>query len=283
MKSQAAFEPSCHPTDDVAHLAAAYTLSRDLIARFATDGHLTVPQVFTPSELAVFELEFTAKVMELNHQHQPLESRDTYQRAFLQVGNLWRHSELIERFVRSTRLARLAAELMGCRGVRLYHDQALYKEASGGHTPWHCDQQYWPLDNPRCVTAWIPLQDTPVEMGPVAFASGSQDYTGGRHLPISDESEEVLSRGLGEGGYRCREEPIACGDVSFHLGWTYHRAGPNTTGRCRKVMTIIYMDMDTRVAAPQTPSQENDRRSICPDVPIGGVIDTPLTPVLYSA
>ena len=37
--------------------------------------------------------------------------------------------------------------LLQTPGVRMYHDQALYKEAGGGYTPWHVDQFYWPLDD----------------------------------------------------------------------------------------------------------------------------------------
>ncbi len=46
----------------------------------------------------------------------------------------------MRKFVFGTRLARIAAELMGVRGVRIYHDQALCKLPGGGPTPWHADQ-----------------------------------------------------------------------------------------------------------------------------------------------
>lgn len=42
--------------------------------------------------------------------------------------------------------------------MRLYADQALYKEPHGGYTPWHCDAFYWPLASDKAITAWIPLQ-----------------------------------------------------------------------------------------------------------------------------
>ena len=75
------------------------------------------------------------------------EKRDTYNKAFLQVGNIWTKNATVKEFCWGQRLARLAAELMGVRGVRMYHDQALYKEAGGGITPWHADQYYWPISN----------------------------------------------------------------------------------------------------------------------------------------
>lgn len=58
------------------------------------------------------------------------------------MTNLWQHSERAHELVFSRRLAQIAAELLRVDGVRLYHDQALYKEPGGGITPWHADQYY---------------------------------------------------------------------------------------------------------------------------------------------
>lgn len=95
-----------------------------------------------------------------------MEERDTYSRAFLQVMNLWRADDTVRALVFSKRLAAIACQLMEVDGVRIYHDQALYKEPSGGFTPWHADQYYWPLATDKTITAWIPLQATPLSMGP---------------------------------------------------------------------------------------------------------------------
>jgi ectoine hydroxylase-related dioxygenase (phytanoyl-CoA dioxygenase family) len=181
------------------------------------------------------------------------------------------------------RLARIAAELLGVRGVRLYHDQALYKEAGGGFTPWHADQYYWPLASDLCCTAWLPLQDTPLEMGPLAFAPGSHRFEYGRDLRISDESEAAAGLALEHAGFSQQVEPFRLGDVSFHSGWTFHRAGENRTDRCREVMTVIYMDVDMRLAAPRNRNQEADREAWCPGTAVGERIETPLNPVLFES
>ena len=65
---------------------------------------------------------------------------------------------------------------MGVDGVRLYHDQALYKEPGGGFTPWHQDQTYWPLDTTHTITMWMPLLDIPPNVGSMRFASGSHAF-----------------------------------------------------------------------------------------------------------
>jgi len=260
-----------------------YALAPAPAAFYRENGFVKLPDVLSEETLRHFGREFTARVAELNTLHRPMEERTTYEKAFLQVMNLWTKSALIAQFVFGKRLASLAAELMGVRGVRLYHDQALYKEAGGGFTPWHADQYYWPLATDRCCTTWVPLQDTPLEMGPVAFAPGSHRFRHGRDLKISDESEAAVGPALEGQGFGQFEEPFRLGEVSFHSGWTFHRAGPNRTGRCREVMTVIYMDADMRLAEPRNKNQVVDWETWCPGAVVGRRIQTPLNPLLFTS
>ncbi len=258
-----------------------FSLTSDQIQFFRTNGYIKLKQVLSPELLEFYGSEITAQVIRLNTLKKPMSQRNTYERAFLQITNLWTKSDIVRQFVFSKRLARIAADLMGTSGVRLYHDQALYKEATGGITPWHADQYYWPLSNANTCTVWVPLQPTPREMGPLAFAVGSQHFTFGRDLVISDESEEKLQAALKEQNFPHEESPFDLGEVSYHYGWTYHHAGPNTSTAPRRVMTIIYMDSDMRLVTPVNKAQEVDRKAWMPDTPIGQVIDAPLTPILW--
>jgi ectoine hydroxylase-related dioxygenase (phytanoyl-CoA dioxygenase family) len=167
--------------------------------------------------------------------------------------------------------------------VRLYHDQALYKEPAGGVTPWHADQYYWPLATDRTITVWIPLQDTPSELGPLEFARGSHRFARGRDLPIGDDSERRLQQDLAAAGFEVDSEGYAAGDASFHLGWTFHHAGPNRSTKPRRVMTMIYMDADITVSEPGNDNQRADHAAFLPGVPVGSVPDTELNPELYRA
>ena len=262
-------------------LDESYPLDPTALRSFDEHGFVRLPNVLSAATIATYEPEMTAAVIELNTQHLPLDERDTYGRAFLQVMNLWRHSETVERFVMSRRLARIAAELLGTDGVRLYHDQALYKEAGGGITPWHADQYYWPLETDRCVTAWIPLQPTPMEMGPLAFATGSHRFSIGRDLAIGDESEAQIAQAMNTSDFVTVEEPFDVGEVSFHRGWTFHRAGANHSPVPRRVMTIIYIDADITVAEPTNDNQRNDLASWMPGTAVGDTPTSELNPVLY--
>ncbi|GAA3767112.1 phytanoyl-CoA dioxygenase family protein [Streptomyces chiangmaiensis] len=256
-------------------------LSSTATADFNRDGFVHLSGVLSPEVIAEYEPTITSEVIRLNSQHLPLAERDTYGKAFLQVTNLWQHNEKVKELVFSRRLAKIAAELLGVHAVRIYHDQALYKEPSGGITPWHADQYYWPLSSDRTLTVWLPLQETPLEMGPLAFARGSHNFSYGRDLPISDESEARLKQAVAEQNFEDVVEPFALGDASFHRGWSFHHAGPNRSTVPRRVMTVIYMDADIRLAEPTNEHQHGDR-SWLPGTEVGQVADTPLNPVLYD-
>ena len=171
---------------------------------------------------------------------------------------------------------------MGVKGVRIYHDQALYKEPSGGITPWHADQFYWPLASPNTVTVWIPLQQTPMEMGPLAFAEGSQHVEIGRDTEISDASEKILADELQQQNFLMHDSPFDLGEVSYHAGWTFHRAGPNVSDQPRKVMTMIYMDLDQVIMPPRNKYQVADHAKWLDNVPVGSHPKDDLNPVLFS-
>lgn len=260
-----------------------YPLPTDAISRFREQGFVHLKHVLPADALAHYGAAITRLTVELNTQTLPLEERSTYDRAFLQVMNLWRHDDSARAFVMGKTLARIAAQLLEVDGVRLYHDQSLYKEPGGGITPAHADQYYWPLATDRTVTAWVPLQPVPAEMGPLAFFAGSHRSALGRDLPISDESERRITQEMEAQGYPVIDEAFDLGDVTFHGGWVFHRAGPNVSVAPRSVMTMIYMDRDMTLAEPANDMQKTDWATWCPGAKVGEKIDTPLNPVIYEA
>jgi ectoine hydroxylase-related dioxygenase (phytanoyl-CoA dioxygenase family) len=263
-------------------LHSPYYVTPAQVAQFRRDGFIKLKQVLSPELLAYYGREITNQVGRLNQETRPLAERTAYGKAFLQVMNLWTKSEVVREFCFSRRLARLAAELMGVRGVRLYHDQALYKEPGGGLTPMHVDQYYWPLSSEQTCTVWVPLQATPMELGPLSFRAGSHRFKFGRDLAISEDSETKLQDAFKVSNHALVEEPFDLGEVSYHYGWTFHRAGPNQSNAPRAVMTVIYMDADIRVIPPANKHQENDIATWLPGLKPGDLAASPLNPVIYE-
>jgi len=270
------------PLIDLPDLAEVAPLADAEIAAYRESGHVLVRGVASPAEVAAYRPIITGAALRHSRETRPLEERDTYGKAFLQVGNLWRQDAAVRRFVLARRFGKMAADLMGVDGVRILHDQALFKEPGGGFTPWHQDQLYWPLDTDHTITLWMPLVDVPLEVGSMTFVSGSHKLDMRSLIVISDESEEVLQRhvlahNLAQHTYGA----MAAGDATWHAGWTMHRAPGNPTTLMREVMTIIYFADGTRLLKEVPPSMEGDL-TLFPGVARGDVAAGELTPLAYK-
>jgi hypothetical protein len=110
----------------------------------------------------------------------------------------------------------------------------------------------------------------------------SQGVAFGRDLGISDESEARISENMARHGFPFEVGPFELGEVSFHLGWTFHKAGPNTGTQPRSVMTVIYMDAAMRLVPALSAIQANDRDQWCPGAREDEVIATRKNPVIWS-
>ena len=160
------------------------------IQKFREDGHTLIKNLLKPFEVASYRNVINEAAYAFNNEKRPLDKRDTYGKAFLQIMNLWEVDNAVKQFTLAKRFGKIAADILGVDHVRLYHDQALYKEPGGGFTPWHQDQYYWPLSTNNTVTMWMPLIDITEEMGMLTFAFKSHKAGIVGNLAISDESED---------------------------------------------------------------------------------------------
>ena len=263
-------------------LGSGYNVSAVQAAQFQRNGHILLRRVASSEEVAAYRTVILAARERFGAERTPLESRDTYGRAFLKGMNLWPKDDGVRRFVLASRFARIAADLLGVEGVRIYHDQALLKEPGGGITPWHQDQHYWPLDTDDAITMWMPLVHVSPEMGTMRFASGSHvaGYLG--DMPISDDSEQKLEEYIRSRGYRIAPGvAMEAGDATFHRGWTLHGAPANATDRTREVMTVIWYADGARVTQPDNASRQRDLERWLPGLRPGDLAATELNPLVF--
>jgi len=231
--------------DTLPSLSSPYPVSDEHRAGFSRDGHVVLRGVASAEEVGAY-------------------------RTAIKAGEA--------RFVLGARFAGLAAALLGVEAVRLYHDQALFKEPGGGPTPWHQDGCYWPLDTNLTITMWMPLVDVPAGM---EWVSGSHQQGDLGRFEIPDASEAhfrsvIAARELPVAA----AGPLAAGDATFHAGWALHRAPGNDTDVMREVMTVIWFADGTRVGAADSPLRQNDLRQWLPGLQPGDLAASPLNPRL---
>ena len=270
-------------TSPLPPLDSDYDLQPEHIQELRRDGHTRLRGVCSPGELAAYRAVINNAARRCNTETRPLSERDAYGKAFLQIMNLWALDEDVKQFSRARRFAKIAADLMGVSGVRLYHDQALFKEPGGGPTPWHQDQYYWPLDTDQTITMWMPLVDVPLEVGSMTFGTGTHQLGYLGELQISEESDRAFEQMIAD-----RKIPLhnygamKAGDATWHYGWTLHGAPGNPTPNVREVMTIIYIADGARVTDPQgNRNRQDDIERWMPGLVPGDLVQTELNPLLY--
>lgn len=147
--------------------------------------------------------------------------------------------------------AEVAADLMGCDVVQMFHDHVLVKEpGTSMATPWHQDSPYYFVDGQHSVSFWSPLD--PVREATLRCVAGShrwekevlptrwasqEAFFAGDYLPIPDPDAE---------GMRVVEFDMEPGDaVAFHYR-TLHGARGNSSGTRRRAFSLRLVGEDAR-------------------------------------
>jgi ectoine hydroxylase-related dioxygenase (phytanoyl-CoA dioxygenase family) len=271
--------------ENLPDLSQEYPLSSDQIAQFRSEGFIILREVFRKVEVDRYRREIHKASAELNSEKRRLEDRDAYGKAFLQTLNLRIHNDGVMKLITCHRIGKMVADLLGVNGVRVFHDQSLFKEPSNGTnpTPWHQDQYYWPLEEQTTIGFWMPLVDVKERMGGMKWAVGTHKHGFlGQHA-ISEESQGVFEDYIQK--HKCRVVegiPMQQGDISFHYGWTLHAAGPNCSNIMREAMIGTYYADGMRVMKPTNASQENDRIKYLGGKNPGEIADSYLNTLVYT-
>ena len=263
------------PADLQAELNASYELDPLAVTQFNRDGYVKLKQVLSPGALALLRQETEAVLRAELGENPGLDFRSGEM--------MWLTNEIFRQFVLSPRIAEIAAALMGVQRVRLYHDNALAKEPGCGRTPWHYDEEHFPIASKNVCTAWIPLQAIPQTMGPLAFAVGMETYRLVESVQSSrfDTSyDRTVSDIFTEQGVSVDDGPFELGEISFHHSQCFHTAGPNNTTESRMVLATTYFEDGARVV-PAPTMISGDWRKFMPDVDAGEPINSRYNPVCF--
>jgi len=259
-------------------LSAAPIVSQELIDQFRRDGFVVVPNMLTEQELEKFGAAVDRAVRDrARNDNRKLEEKSPYEQSFTQCMNLWEDHPDVLPLTFHPRISEVATTLIGVPALRLWHDQALYKDAGGRYTEPHQDQPYWPMDETETLTAWIPFDGSSHEMGCMGYVPGSHLIGLRKFVNIftADEKVKILEEPAISGVPPVYVE-VPRGAIAFHHGLTVHLAKPNRSNRMRRVHTMIYFrDGATRTKPFLHPSVDR------PGIKIGEAIDSDLTPIVW--
>ena len=259
-------------------MSAKPIVSPDLIEQFRRDGFVVVDNLLTEEELERFGAAVDRAVKDRGrNDSRVLEQKSPYEQSFTQCINLWEDHPDVLPLTFHPKISEAAATLIGVPSLRLWHDQALYKEAGGRYTEPHQDQPYWPMDETATLTAWIPFDGSTHETGCMAYVPGSHRVGLRKFVNIftADETVKILEDPKLTGAAPTYVE-VPRGAVAFHHGLTVHMAKPNRSRSTRRVHTMIYFkEGATRTKSWVHPSVDR------PGIKLGEAIASDLTPIVW--
>jgi ectoine hydroxylase-related dioxygenase (phytanoyl-CoA dioxygenase family) len=203
-----------------------------------------------------------------------LKDKSQYEQSFLQCGFLCWDYPAVKEFVFAKRFAGIVKDLLKADHIRLWHDQALFKEPGGRITDAHQDCSYWPItESQYTITMWLALVDVPVEKGCLYFYPRTNDPELREYVDIFKNPHQPKSLKESDKIF----VPLKAGDATFHSGLTFHGAANNQTNEMREAMTIIYIKDGVTFDASDA---RNKTHTSCVGLNNGEIINTKFTPVL---
>lgn len=236
------------------------TLSEEQIQFYKENGYIQIKDFLSPEEVAHLkavmlravaqqkeaQAELVATMAAPEVSEEAKQAAANYGKVFDQHVNIWEHDEEMKRISFNPRWAEVARQLIGCKNVRIWHDQALIKQSGPDSRPtnWHQDTVYWPHNENGGMSIWIAIDDVDENNGCMHFIPKTRDL--GRLDPVdlsTDETDLILKE------LKKHDENVAdpecqampSGSVTFHDGLTFHYANANHSGKPRHAFVVIYM------------------------------------------
>ncbi|WP_262250041.1 phytanoyl-CoA dioxygenase family protein [Parapedobacter soli] len=229
------------------------TLSNEQIRFYQDNGFVIIDDFLNTAELEQWRTSVTQAMKERNGLKIPGKNvkignddginEDTayFNNVFDQLLNLWQTSDAVSELMIDERIGKMAGELAGVDGIRIWHDQALIKRPWANPTSWHLDTPFWSFSDRRALSIWVALDDATLENGCLFFIPGSHKRTTFENTGIGKNMGGIFEVYPQFKATRSKAAVMKAGSCSFHNGLTIHGAHANMTPGFRRAMTCAYM------------------------------------------
>ena len=251
----------------VDHTGPFRRITQDQAEQFDRDGFIVLENVFTDDELAPViaatdEVEARADAF--------LSGQDGGRFSIAERGAITfglfpvQTHQAARSFAAHPVFADVCHDLIG-PDVRLYHDQAVYKQPEKPRRfPWHQDNGYTFVTPQQYLTCWVALTDATLDNGCPHVVRGLHrmgtllhHYVDPLGWEIFEDHPDAVAAPVGKGGI------VVFSSLSPHL------TGPNTTDAVRKAYILQYApdgaaalrgDPSTGPAGERTPANDPHRQ-----------------------
>src|SRR5262245_56767311 len=170
-------------------------LTQQEIDSYRQDGFLAIENFLTSGELSTWRSvteDAVATRLRSQEFHNQAEAGTFYASVFTQCLKLADIHGPIARLILDPKIAAMAATLAGIDGIRLWHDQALFKPPYGNPTGWHHDAPYWSFSSRDAISIWIALDDATLANGCLWYLPQSHKTARFEHAGIGQNLGELF-------------------------------------------------------------------------------------------
>ncbi|MBB5436689.1 ectoine hydroxylase-related dioxygenase (phytanoyl-CoA dioxygenase family) [Pedobacter sp. AK017] len=230
-----------------------YKLSSTQVSFYKENGYLIVENFLDEEELEHWRKTVFSAVENRAGQKMPgkeakvgeddgiNKDADYFGKVFDQLLNLWQTDKGVKELMLDRRIGEMVSALSNADGVRIWHDQALFKRPFANPTAWHLDTPFWSFSDRQALSIWVALDDSTLENGCLYFIPGSFKHTKFENVGIGKNMNGIFEFYPELAQINSVAAPLKAGSCSFHNGLTIHGAGPNMTNGFRRAMTCAYM------------------------------------------
>lgn len=228
-------------------------LTTEQIQFYQTNGFIVIEDFLSAEELTQWRIAVTEAVKERNGIKMPgkeakmgmddgiNEDAAYFSQVFDQLLNLWQTNDKVKDIMLDERIGKMAAQLSGANGIRIWHDQALIKRPWANPTSWHLDTPFWSFSDRKALSIWVALDDATLANGCLYFIPASFKETTYENKGIGKNMNGIFEAYPQFAQVASVAAPMKAGSCSFHNGLTIHGAGANMTNGYRRAMTCAYM------------------------------------------
>jgi ectoine hydroxylase-related dioxygenase (phytanoyl-CoA dioxygenase family) len=208
--------------------------------QFLQEGFFVLKRAVPPDDLDTLRGECQRFIDERDREMDRLgvDTLDLDHRGRRYFVHAYGKTDAIERFLRSDLMVGIARAALGDT-VYLFNEQYVVKAAEHGMKfSWHQDSGFIPYEHRPYLTCWIALDDVTEANGTVYLLPYSRAGTRDVVEHVRDDETNDLIGYFGDD----RGDPVIApaGSIACFSSTVFHRSGPNTTDRMRRVYVAQY-------------------------------------------
>jgi len=259
------------------------------VKAFGRDGAVCIRAAFSGDDIGLVEEAIERNLAEPSERALVASRPDDPGRFFEDFCN-WQRLPELERLVRYSPAAAIAAELMGADRVRFFHDHVLVKEpGTAQRTPWHQDQPYYNVDGTQTCSVWIPVDPVPIA-STLEFVAGShigpwlmpRTFLDNRAKWFPDGAlDELPDIESDRSAFEILGWELEPGDAVFFNMLTLHCASGVAGMHRRRALSLRFLGDDV-THAPREWKTSPDFPGLADELVAGAPMDHPLFPVVWE-